>query len=284
MRFKPAALSYILFKQPPATKYRVFEIPKRKGGTRTIKAPAEALKLVQQRLSDLLQDCLDEINQAKNRRDRIAHGFKRKRSIITNARQHRNRRYVFNIDLENFFPSINFGRVRGYFTQDISFNLDKDVATVIAQIACHENGLPQGSPCSPVISNLIAHILDIHLVRLASAVGCTYSRYADDLTFSTNKKTFPPEIAEPAGTDAHFWRPGMELQKIITRSGFQINSAKTRMQYRTSRQEVTGLIVNKRINVRHEYRHTVRSMVHSLLTKGSFEVYASTETAGKVTK
>jgi RNA-directed DNA polymerase len=119
LKFKPSALSYILFKQPVAAKYRTFEIPKRKGGTRTIQAPTDGLKLVQQNLSALLQDCIEEINQVKNRKDRIAHGFKRKRSIITNASRHRYRRYVFNIDLENFFPSINFGRVRGYFIRDI---------------------------------------------------------------------------------------------------------------------------------------------------------------------
>jgi RNA-directed DNA polymerase len=95
---------------------------------------------------------VDEINTANNRKDRIAHGFKRKRSIITNARQHSNRRYVFNIDLEDFFPSINFGRVRGFFIRDKGFALNDDVATVIAQIACHEDALPQGSPCSPVVS------------------------------------------------------------------------------------------------------------------------------------
>jgi hypothetical protein len=164
LQFKPSRLSYILYKQPTPSKYTTFEIPKRKGGIRTIKAPFPPLKLVQQRLSILLQDCVDEINKAKNGEDRIAHGFKRKRSIITNARQHRNRRYVFNIDLEGFFPAINFGRVRGYFIKDKSFTLAERVATVIAQIACHENALPQGSPCSPVISNLIAHALDIHLV------------------------------------------------------------------------------------------------------------------------
>ena len=105
LQFKPSALSYILFKQSAAAKYRTFEIPKRKGGTRTIKAPSGALKLVQRKLSVLLQDCADEISEAKNRKDRIAHGFKRKRSIMTNARQHRNRRYVFNLDLEDFSPS-----------------------------------------------------------------------------------------------------------------------------------------------------------------------------------
>jgi RNA-directed DNA polymerase len=280
LEFKPSALAYILYKESDATKYKVFQIPKRKGGTRTIKAPIDALKLVQQRLSDLLQDCVDEINKAKNLKDKIAHGFKRKRSILTNARQHRNRRYVFNMDLGDFFPSINFGRVRGYLIRDKNFALHPDVATVIAQIACHENALPQGSPCSPSISNLIAHVLDMRLVRLASKAGCTYSRYADDLTFSTNKRDFPSEVAELSETQPHVWTPSAELQKVVIDSGFRINAAKTRMQYRTSRQEVTGLVVNKRINVRDEYRHTVRAMVHSLFTKGSFEIYAATERNG----
>ena len=97
--FKPKAVSYILYKQPPATKYKTFQIPKRNGGQQTIKAPVDALKLLQRKLSDLLQDCIDEIAVANNRKDRTAHGFKRKRSIITNARQHRHRRWVLNLDL-----------------------------------------------------------------------------------------------------------------------------------------------------------------------------------------
>ena len=106
---KPKAISYILYKQPEATKYTTFQIPKRNGGLRTISSPSNSLKLLQRRLSDLLQDCVDEINTAKQRKDRTAHGFKRNRSIITNARQHRHRRWVFNLDLEDFFPSIHFG-------------------------------------------------------------------------------------------------------------------------------------------------------------------------------
>jgi RNA-directed DNA polymerase len=183
LQFKAKFLSYILFKKADAGKYKTFEVPKRNDGKRTIHAPVEALKLMQKKLSVLLQDCIDEINTAKKLQDRVSHGFKRKRSIVTNARLHRNRRYVFNIDLEDFFPSINFGRVRGFFIKDKNFALQKDVATVIAQIACRDNCLPQGSPCSPVISNLVANVLDMHLVGLASEVGCTYSRYADDLTF-----------------------------------------------------------------------------------------------------
>ena len=68
---------------------------------------------------------------------------------------------------------------------------------MLAQIACYNNSLPQGSPCSPAFSNLIGHILDIQLLRIAKEEGCTYTRYADDLTFSTNKPTFPTDIARP---------------------------------------------------------------------------------------
>jgi retron-type reverse transcriptase len=283
LQFKSAALSYILFKQPDAAKYKTFEVPKRTGGKRTIHAPIDALKLMQKKLSVLLQDCLDEINTAKNLQNRVSHGFMRKRSIVTNARQHRNRRYVFNLDLEDFFPSIHFGRVRGFFIKDRNFALHKDVATVIAQIACREKTLPQGSPCSPVISNLIAHVLDMHLVRLASRVGCTYSRYADDLTFSTNKRIFPPEIALPSDADPNLWAPGHELQRLLTHSGFLVNNGKTHMQYRTSRQNVTGLVVNRRINVRQEYRHDVRAMVHRLLNTGGFDVYGKVDKSGVIT-
>jgi RNA-directed DNA polymerase len=268
--FRPAALSYLLYTQAAASKYRQFDIPKRYGGTRTICAPSVQLKLLQRRLCDVLQNCWDEINDASGVSDNISHGFKRGHSIISNAKGHRNRRYVFNVDLKDFFGTINFGRVRGYFIKDKRFHLNPRVATVLAQIACWNDSLPQGSPCSPVISNLVGHILDINLVRLAARHGCTYSRYADDLTFSTNKPVFPAPIAMPAW-DANTWIPGTGLARLITKCGFETNPYKTRMQYRDSRQEVTGLVVNCKLNVRAEYRHTVRAMVHRLITTGAFE-------------
>lgn len=132
--FKPAALAYILYKKDSTSKYNKFDIPKRYGGTRQICAPLPELKLVQRQLSDLLQNCVEKINKANGREDHIAHGFKRKRSIITNAKAHRNRRYVFNVDLTDFFGSINFGRVRGFFIKDKNFLLHRDVATILAQI------------------------------------------------------------------------------------------------------------------------------------------------------
>lgn len=271
--FKPAALAFILFKLPAASKYTTLKIAKRNGGTRTIKAPSKQLKLLQRRLSDLLQDCVDEINKAKGRKDRSAHGFRRGKSIVTNARQHRHRRWTFNIDLENFFPTIHFGRVRGFFINNTDFALNPDVATAIAQIACVDGTLPQGSPCSPAISNLVGSILDVRLVALAGKAGCTYTRYADDITFSTNKKEFPSEIAVPVPTAGpHAWAPSDGLRDIIGRAGFSINDSKTRLMYRHSRQDVTGLVVNQKVNVRSEYRRVVRAMVHRLIRKGEFEV------------
>ena len=277
--FKSKAVSYILYKTPQGSKYTTFQIPKRSGGQRVIQAPCNQLKLLQQRLSDLLQDCMDEINRAQLRKDLISHGFKRGRSIITNARKHRHRRWVFNLDLEDFFPSINFGRVRGFLIKNRDFCLHERVATVIAQIACHQNALPQGSPCSPVISNLVANVLDIRLLKLASTSSCTYSRYADDLTFSTNEKEFPSTVAVLAIAGAgqtHSWIPSEALKQIIERTGFRVNLKKTHMMYRGSRQNVTGLVVNEKINVAWEYRHTARAMVHKLVTTGQFDILKAT--------
>ncbi len=271
---KLGMLTYALYNPDEKSRYTRFEIPKRHGGTREILAPQKQLKLLQSRLSDLLQDCAVELNTTRGiiedqTRPGIAHGFKRHHTTMTNGRAHVGRRYVFNVDLHDFFGSINFGRVRGFFLKDRGFQLHTDVATTLAQIACFDNKLPQGSPCSPAISNLIAHPLDILLVKLATRSGLTYTRYADDLTFSTNKKTFPSNVASQE--TPHQWVPGNELERIIAHSGFSLNATKTRMQYRDSRQEVTGLIVNQKVNVPATYRYTTRAMVTTLLRTGKFE-------------
>ncbi|HPR06879.1 retron Ec67 family RNA-directed DNA polymerase/endonuclease [Ottowia sp.] len=286
LEVKPGMLSFLLYKKPKAALYAKFSIPKRHGGTREIWAPDKDLKLVQHRLANLLQNCVDEINAARghaedDKRHGIAHGFKRKHTIMTNARVHVTRRYVFNVDLHDFFGTINFGRVRGFFLKDKNFTLHERVATVIAQIACHDNKLPQGSPCSPVISNLIGHMMDILLVRLASATGCSYSRYADDLTFSSNRSNFSPRVARQDDDDKDLWLPGQGLKRLVAKAGFSFNDRKTRMQYRDSRQDVTGLVVNRKVNVPATYRHTVRAMVDHAIKTGSFErIFKKVDAAG----
>lgn len=278
--YKPKHLAYLVRVMPPIAKYTQFTIPKRSGGHRVISAPHDKLKQLQRRLSNRLQDCLAEIEITRGVKFRVSHGFMRGSSITTNASVHRRRRHVLNLDLSDFFGTINFGRVRGYFIKNRDFALSPDVATLIAQIACHNNALPQGSPCSPIISNLVGNILDMQLSKLARATGCSYSRYADDLTFSTSKDPFPTEIAFPTADDPNLWELGSSLAKAIARAGYKVNPLKTRMQYCESRQTVTGLIVNKRVNTRVEYRRTARAMVHRLLKTGAFEIRAPTLDAG----
>jgi len=281
--YSPKNLAYITYKLDENSKYHPFFVPKRSGGQRKINAPVRKLKILQSRLSNLLYDCLEEIGHTKSYKKQVSHGFQRNFSIETNARKHRNKRYVFNIDLEDFFPSINFGRVRGFFIKNRSFELDPKVASIIAQIACFNNELPQGSPCSPVISNLVAQSLDFYLVQLAKKHGCTYSRYADDIVFSSNLKKFPTEIAKEQtsikdrytnlfrGKNLNAnWIAGKELVCQIEKSGFKLNPNKTRMQYRGSRQVTTGLVVNQKVNVKSEYYKISRSQCHSLFNTGSY--------------
>jgi hypothetical protein len=268
--YKPKALSYILYKIPETQKYETFTIKKKGGGERLIKAPVPELKNLQKRLAKELSHCFEEIIKSKNHSKSLSHGFRKEHSIITNAKNHKNKRYVFNIDLKDFFPSINLGRVRGFFISNTDFALDPKVATVIAQIACHENSLPQGSPTSPVISNLIGHLLDIRMVNLAKKSGCTYTRYADDLTFSTKNKTFPESIAYLDDPENHTWLPSIRLNHKIKRLGFIINDKKTSMQYKSSRQVATGLVVNKKVNIKSEYYKHARSMCHSLFINDNY--------------
>ncbi|MGN6151314.1 MAG: retron Ec67 family RNA-directed DNA polymerase/endonuclease [Lysobacteraceae bacterium] len=276
--YKPNRVAYLIRILPPAERYTTFKIPKRSGGDRTICAPRPELKNLQRRLAEKLQDCLQEIEKSRHVKQPVAHGFKRNYSIMTNGYAHRRRKFVFNMDISDFFGSLNFGRVRGFLMRNSDFKMDPAAATVIAQIACHDNSLPQGSPCSPVLSNLIANALDMRLKALARREGCSYSRYADDLTFSTSKTPFPEGIAVASPNDLNRWEPATALIKILTKQGFKENPEKTRMQYFNSRQEVTGLVVNKRINTDAKYRRNTRAMVHRLLMTGTFELKSATAT------
>jgi len=268
--YKPKALSYILYKIPNDQKYIGFTIPKKNGGERKIKSPVDQVKHLQRRLADLLNQCFDETSMGSKHKRSLSHGFRKDHSIRTNAINHINKRHVFNIDLQDFFPSINFGRVRGFFIKNAHFQLDPKIATIIAQIACHDNELPQGSPCSPIISNLIGHLLDIRMVNFAKRAKCTYSRYADDLTFSTNRNEFPAKIAIQSYDNQ--WVSSNTLKKEIEKVGFTINEKKTSLQYKTTRQIATGLVVNKKVNIKREYYRQTRSMCHSLFQSNEFYI------------
>lgn len=271
--YHPSALAFILYKIPETGKYTKFSIPKKSGGTREISAPVEHLKQLQRRVANILYACRDEIDALHPKRRPLSHGFRQSLSIVTNAQRHKHQRYVFNIDLQDFFPSVNFGRVRGFFISNKNFELSEVAATIIAQIACHKNELPQGSPCSPVISDMICGILDSRLAKLSKKNRIAYSRYADDLTFSSNQKEFPVDLAECVIGPPHEWLVGKKLRKEIEKAGFKINPNKTRMQCRESRQTVTGLTVNRKVNVQNPYYRNARIMAHSLFRTGKYHYW-----------
>ena len=273
--YSAAGLAFILYKGPASGRYHNFSIPKRSGGTRQIYAPDDRLKSLQQALVRALEDCNTEIAKERGFEDGFSHGFELNRSIFTNAWAHKRRRYVLNLDLEDFFPSINFGRVRGFFIKNNRYGLQPKVATIIAQIACFQgslsqSSLPQGAPSSPIISNLVAHVMDVRLGKLAGAVKCTYTRYADDLTFSTNRKEFPDALAHSVLEAEGGWALSDPLLNEIRRSGFAVHSAKTRMQCRPSQQLVTGLTVNEKVNVLAAYYKAARAMCDELFKTGSY--------------
>lgn len=255
-------LTYLLYIVGTQNCYTTFTIPKKSGGERIICSPCEELKSVQKRLAVALWEHLKSVRTEKGIQPNISHAFEEKRSIITNAAIHRNKRFVWNLDLENFFPSFHFGRVQGYFEKNRDFLLPKEVATTIAQIACYKGCLPQGAPTSPVITNLICQILDMRLLKIAKQYHLDYTRYADDLTFSTNDHAFLEKH------EAFCEEVMTELQ----RSGFTVNQKKTRLQFRDSRQEVTGLTVNKKVNVKRDYYKKTKAMAYRLYTEGGFEI------------
>jgi RNA-directed DNA polymerase len=247
-------LKYYLYVSKPHTNYTNFFISKRSGGRREICAPVSALKCIQKKLAQVLQAVYEP--------KAPAHGYVLEKSIVTNAKIHTRKRYVLNIDLKDFFPSIEFMRVRSKF-MTTPYNRNSTIATILAQICCHQGSLPQGAPTSPIVSNIVCAKMDSQLRRFAVQHKCAYTRYADDITFSTSLPVFPTEVAylepQPSGIQLII---GDGLKSIIKDNDFEINEQKCRLQPNYRRQEVTGLTVNKTTNVNRKYIRQVRAILH----------------------
>lgn len=246
------SLRYILYVKRPENMYKKFNISKKKGGFRTINAPEESLKAIQKKLSYIFSLIYNK--------KACAYGFIKGRDIRGNSKQHIKRNFILNIDLENFFDSINFGRVICMFEKP-PYNVEKDAATVLSQLVCCNGILPQGAPSSPIITNMICRPLDTQLVRLAKKFSLNYTRYADDITFSCNKSKFPEEIAYYDKQEKLCI--GKSLQEVISRNGFKVNTNKVFLNYKDRRQEVTGLIVNRFPNLRREYLKEIRAILYN---------------------
>lgn len=255
-------LTYILYIKKTDNSYTSFMIPKKSGGERTINKPSDDLKDIQRSIVNLLWEKQLIIWKEYNIKPNISHAFVKKKSIISNAGVHKNKRYVFNMDLEDFFDSFHFGRVRGFFEKNKNFLFPQNIATVLAQLTCYNSCLPQGAPSSPIITNLICNILDMKLLQVAKKFKLDYTRYADDLTFSTNDRHFIENLEVFKA----------QTESIINYSGFKINEKKTRLQSQNSRQVVTGLVVNKKVNINRDFYKETRSMANKLYKNGEFEI------------
>jgi len=248
-------LAYHIYQVSDAEKYHVFKVQKKSGKLRYISAPSTALKIIQRKLSQVLYSVY--------RPNRAVHGFVPAQSIVTNAKQHARKRFVFNVDLKDFFSSIHYGRVRGVFMAP-PYHLPAKVATVLAQICCFDNKLPQGAPTSPVVSNMVCARLDSQLKKLAKEMRCTYTRYADDITFSTTISRFPHDCCYiNVSSDGGEFKSsvGNRLLRTIEDNGFKVNIEKTRLQHKTRHQEVTGLTVNQFPNVKRSFIREIDLML-----------------------
>ena len=243
------------------SKYLTFTIDKKQQGEqRVIKAPIAVLKNVQRKLAENISEVYESSNPPE-----AVHGFRSNRSIATNAICHVRRAVVLNVDLEDFFPSISGGRIHGLFKAE-PFGFPEEVANALTNLVCDDGSLPQGAPTSPVLSNCICKRMDKQLLSFARKNNLVYTRYADDLTFSSfNKRQIRRTCLADDSPDLVL---SAELVEIITKNGFAINSEKTRLSTRSSRQEVTGVVVNEKCNFkRSEYRE-LRVLLHNWIDVG----------------
>jgi retron-type reverse transcriptase len=246
------------------THYQRFLIPKKSGGDRLISAPMPRLKRAQYWI-------LDNILAAFPVHDAV-HGFAEDRSIVSNALPHVGREVVVNLDLKDFFPTLTWKRVKGKFR---GLGYSEAVATVLA-LLCTEpdvdaveldgerlyarkgtRRLPQGAPTSPALTNLICARLDRRIAGVASKLGFSYTRYADDMTFSASG-----EAANKTGTILK------AVNDIVAAEGFAVHPDKTRVMRRHRRQEVTGLVVNERLGVPRDTLRRFRALLHQIRTTG----------------
>lgn len=238
--------------------YHRYGIPKKLGGIRSISAPKPMLARAQRWIFVRI---LSRISS-----EPFAHGFVRGRSIASNAAPHVGRKVVINLDLKDFFPTITFGRVKGLFR---SLGYIEPVATVLAllctepprvaaeyrgrvyAVALGSRSLPQGACTSPAITNAICRRLDRRLAGLAARSGFTYTRYADDLTFSGDDTSTAGTLLATA-------------RLIATQEGFREHPDKTRVMRRGGRQEVTGVTVNDRPGPARSEVRKLRAILHNV--------------------
>jgi len=244
--------------------YKRFQMPKKTGGYRQISAPMPGLKQAQLKIYLQILNTVDSHS--------AAHGFLMNKSIVSNATPHVGADVVMNLDLKNFFPTLTFPRVIGAFGE---LGYSPGIATVLAlicteqptaevsidgekwHIAEGERCLPQGAPTSPSITNLICRRLDARLTGIAKKHDFSYTRYADDMTFSAKGEA-------KENRSKLLW----QVRKVIDEEGFTLHPDKLRIMHKGQQQEVTGVVVNDKISVNRKKVRQYRALLHQLSKKG----------------
>lgn len=246
--------------------YDKCEIKKKSGGNRIIYKPSKPLKVIQRHIAEKIYNQRNDI--LSKRSIKMSYGFERESSIYDNAKNHINKKYILNIDIKNFFDSFSDRRVYGFFNKNKYYNFSKKFSWILSQILCVNNILPQGSPASPIVANSIMDYVDCQIFKLAKRYNVYYTRYADDLTFSTNDKSFKDKKDEFI----------LNITNLLSNNGLNVNEEKTRLMRNDERQEVTGLTVNEIVNVSKTYYKKVRAMVDHYIKEGYFYDFKGEET------
>lgn len=223
--------------------YRAANIKKKNGGGRTLHVPSRKLKRIQ---TTILHRILDHFPVS-----RYATAYKKGAVLADNAAPHVGHRYLLKLDITDFFGSIRFGQVyRAAFNANY---FPKQIGLMLTRFCCRQYVLPQGAPTSPALSNLVMKNFDNNMGTWCAKRGISYTRYCDDMTFSSDKPLY--HVYEKA-------------KAMLEEMGFQLNEKKTRFVTNGNRQSVTGLTVNEKVSVSRDYKRNLRQEVHYVLRFG----------------
>ena len=234
--------------------YTEFRIKKKRHGERLIHDPSPMLKTVLKRLSFYLNAVYTTMQNDH------AYGFipnidkeDTQKNILENAKRHIGKNHLYSLDLKNFFPTISARRVYQIFSEE-PFRFKKEIAAALALLTTYRKSLPMGANTSPILSNFACLEMDAGLAKLSKNSDLEYTRYADDLTFSSDLP-FTSQLKA-------------DIREIIEKQGFKVNERKVRERSRHRRQVVTGIKVNEKPNVDRTYIRNLRALLHDWRLNG----------------
>lgn len=237
------ALNFLIARPP----YKTFTIPKPNGERRLIEEPHSVLKIILQKLNDAFQ-CVYYLNRSK-----AAYGFqwavpheKTPRNIVSNAAQHLKKTWLLNADFQDFFHQVSGERLFTLFTAE-PFSFSERVASTLVSLCSYNNRLPMGSPISPVLSNWATRDLDTDLLDFATKKHLVYTRFVDDLSFSSNTVLTYDTCQQIFG--------------ISAAHGFTFNPDKIKLYKPTDEKIVTGIVVGDTLRVEKEYLDKLSSEI-----------------------